>query len=166
MEGPRVKPHRGLLVVDLFLGGRRRGTRQDASTTSHSHMRGLRGAQSRMTVLRREAARSYRASQGSKAPLSQSCDACPPDRAYLHPSTSTPKDQERVLGKGDPVRGLHGVEAHCRPDKPGELACDGNRNLRPGLPSLEETVEPPMEPSHGFVRERDDLCGHSLAALL
>src|SRR3990172_4171680 len=90
MEGPRVKPHRGLLVIDL-LGGRRRRTRQDASTTSHSHMRGLRGAQSRMTVLRREATLSYRANPGSGASLSQSCDACPPDRACLHPSTATSK---------------------------------------------------------------------------
>jgi hypothetical protein len=57
MEGPRVKPRSGLLIVDLLGGGRRR-RRQDASTTSHSHMRGLRGAQSRMTVLRREATRS------------------------------------------------------------------------------------------------------------
>src|SRR3989337_2745797 len=80
----------GLLVVDL-LGVRRRRTRQDASTTSHSHMRGLRGAQSRMTVLRREATLSYRANPGSGASLSQSCDACPPDRACLHPSTATSK---------------------------------------------------------------------------
>jgi hypothetical protein len=53
-KDPVSSPGSGLLVVDL-LGGRRRRTRQDASTTSHSHMRGLRGAQSRMTVLRREA---------------------------------------------------------------------------------------------------------------
>jgi hypothetical protein len=80
----------GLLVV-VLLGSRSRRTRQDASTTSHSHMRGLRVAQSRMTVLRREATLSYRASRGSRASLSQSCGACPPDRACLHPSTATPK---------------------------------------------------------------------------
>jgi hypothetical protein len=60
----RDKPLSGLLVF-VLLRGRRRRTRQDASTTSHSHIRGLRGAQSRMTVLRREATRSYVASQGS-----------------------------------------------------------------------------------------------------
>jgi hypothetical protein len=54
-------------------------------------MRGLRGAQSRMTVLRREATRSYVANPGSGASLSQSCDACPLDRACLHPSTATSK---------------------------------------------------------------------------
>jgi hypothetical protein len=52
---------------------------------------GCAGAQSRMTVLRREEARSYGASLESEAPLSQSCDAHPPDRARLHPPTATPK---------------------------------------------------------------------------
>jgi len=48
-------------------------------------------AQSRMTVLRREGTPSYRASQGDGVSVSQSCGACPPDRACLHPSTATPK---------------------------------------------------------------------------
>ena len=47
--------------------------------------------QSRMTVLRREVTLSDRASQGSAAALSQSCDACPLDRACLHPPTPTPQ---------------------------------------------------------------------------
>ena len=64
--------------------------RRDASTTSHSHIRGLL-SQSRMTVLRREATRSYVASQRAEASLSQSCDACPPDRARPHPPTTTSK---------------------------------------------------------------------------
>ena len=47
-----------------------------------------------MTVLRREATRSYGASQEAEACLSQSCDACPPDRAHPHPPTATSKASE------------------------------------------------------------------------
>ena len=81
-------------------GSRRRRTRQGASTTSHSGIRGLlrvSRCRAAVTVLRREVTLSYLANPEGVF-LSHSCGACPPYRAYLRPSTSNPsKSKSSIL---------------------------------------------------------------------
>lgn len=89
-----------------------------------------------MTVLRREATPSYRASQGRLA-LSQSCDACPPDRACLHPSTATSKFIGMVVMLGR----LSGVRAQGGPDEASELARDGDGDLGAGFSFCQHAIE-------------------------
>ncbi len=114
-----------------------------------------------MTVLRREVARSERASPGGGAFLSQSCDAHPLDRACLHPPTSTSESEK----SGEEIWGLGGLDLpHGGPDETGELSGDGDGDLGPGLSALEHMGETAVETSHGLVGEGDGVCGLALSA--
>jgi len=102
-------------------------------------------------VLRREATRSDRASPGGVHSLSQSCDACPLDRARLHRRLRPPSH----IGVGDSLRGLW---LRRRPQKPNELASDRDHDhdLRSWFAFLEQARETAMETLHSLVGYRDD----------
>src|SRR5262249_38799987 len=107
-------------------------------------------AQSRMTVLRREGTPSYRASQGDLVSVSQSCGACPPDRACPHPSTATPKLIRRSCC---PVFWLSSLQVEGGPDEAGQFAGDGHGDFRPWFALGEQPVEAAVQALHRFVSQ-------------